>query len=58
MVVLVQPVVAAIAGWLLFAEALGPLQAAGGVVTLAGVALAQWSARPPRAPAANAPKPA
>lgn len=57
-VVLIQPVVAAIAGWLLFAEALGPLQAFGGVVTLAGVALAQWSARPPRTPAANAPKPA
>ncbi len=57
-VVLIQPVVAAIAGWLLFAEALGPLQALGGAVTLAGVALAQWSARPPRAPAANAPKPA
>ncbi|MDX5392185.1 MAG: hypothetical protein LPJ86_00005, partial [Caulobacteraceae bacterium] len=56
-VVLIQPLVAAIAGWILFAEALGPLQALGGVITLAGVALAQWSARPPRAPAANAPRP-
>jgi len=56
-VVLIQPLVAAIAGWLLFSEALGPVQALGGVITLAGVALAQWSARPPRAPAANAPKP-
>jgi len=56
-VVLIQPLVAAIAGWILFSEALGPVQALGGAVTLAGVALAQWSARPPRAPAANAPKP-
>ncbi|MDX5394507.1 MAG: DMT family transporter [Caulobacteraceae bacterium] len=56
-VVLIQPLVAAIAGWILFAEALGPLQALGGVITLAGVALAQWSARPPRTPAANAPRP-
>lgn len=56
-VVLIQPVVAAAAGWLLFAEALGPLQALGGAVTLAGVALAQWSARPPRVPAASAPRP-
>lgn len=56
-VVLIQPLVAAIAGWILFSEALGPVQALGGAITLAGVALAQWSARPPRAPAANAPKP-
>ncbi|MFL5295148.1 MAG: DMT family transporter [Phenylobacterium sp.] len=45
-VVLVQPVVAAYAGWLLFGEALGPLQAAGAVVALGGVVLAQWAARP------------
>lgn len=45
-VVLVQPVVATYAGWLLFGEALGPLQAAGAVVALAGVVLAQWAARP------------
>ncbi|WP_333587102.1 DMT family transporter [Phenylobacterium sp.] len=45
-VVLIQPLVAAIAGWILFAEALGPLQALGGAITLGGVALAQWSARP------------
>lgn len=56
-VVLIQPLVAAIASWILFSEALGPVQALGGAITLAGVALAQWSARPPRAPAANAPKP-
>ena len=45
-VVLVQPVVAAYAGWLIFGEALGPLQAAGAAVALAGVVLAQWAARP------------
>ena len=47
-VVLVQPVVATYAGWLLFGEALGPLQAAGAVVALAGVVLAQWATRPKR----------
>jgi drug/metabolite transporter (DMT)-like permease len=45
-VVLVQPVVATYAGWLLFGEALGPLQAAGAVVALAGVVAAQWASRP------------
>jgi drug/metabolite transporter (DMT)-like permease len=45
-VVLVQPVVATYAGWLLFGEGLGPLQAAGAVVALAGVVLAQWASRP------------
>jgi drug/metabolite transporter (DMT)-like permease len=48
-VVLAQPVVAACAGWLLFGEALGPLQAVGAAVALAGVVLAQWAARPPGA---------
>jgi len=45
-VVLVQPVVAALFGWVLFAEALGPWQALGGAVALAGVVLAQWASRP------------
>ena len=36
-----EPVVAAILGWLILAEALGPLQAAGCVIILAGVWLAQ-----------------
>jgi drug/metabolite transporter (DMT)-like permease len=45
-VVLVQPVVATYAGWLLFGEALGPLQAAGAGVALGGVVLAQWASRP------------
>lgn len=44
-VVLVQPVVAAWLGWLLFAEAIGPLQGLGAAMTLAGVVLAQWASR-------------
>ena len=44
-VVLVQPVVAALLGYLLFAEAIGPLQGLGAAITLAGVVLAQWAAR-------------
>lgn len=51
-VVLIQPVVAALLGWALFAEALGPWQALGGGVALAGVVLAQWAARPKPAQAA------
>lgn len=37
---LVQPVVAAGVGWMLFGQALGPLQLAGALLVLAGVALA------------------
>jgi len=44
-VVLVQPAVAAALGWMLFGEALGPLQALGGAVALSGVVLAQWASR-------------
>jgi len=40
-VVLAQPVVAAVFGWILFSEALTPLQMLGGVLTLAGVIIAQ-----------------
>jgi drug/metabolite transporter (DMT)-like permease len=40
-VVLAQPVVAAAAGWILFSETLTPLQMLGGVLTLAGVVIAQ-----------------
>jgi drug/metabolite transporter (DMT)-like permease len=40
-VVLVQPVVAAICGWIAFGEGLSPLQALGGALALAGVAVAQ-----------------
>lgn len=42
-VVLIQPVVAAILGWLLFNEMFGAWQAAGAALALAGVILAQWS---------------
>lgn len=44
-VVLIQPIVAAWLGWILFAEPIGPLQALGAAVTLGGVILAQWSSR-------------
>lgn len=44
-VVLIQPVVAALLGWLLFSEALGPLQALGGAVALFGVVLSQAASR-------------
>jgi len=42
-VVLVQPVVAALLGWAAFGEAVAPLQALGAAVALAGVAIAQRS---------------
>ena len=45
-VVLVQPVVAAWLGYVLFCEAIGPMQALGAAVALAGVVLAQWASRP------------
>jgi drug/metabolite transporter (DMT)-like permease len=44
-VVLVQPVVAAWLGWVLFFEPIGPLQGVGAAVTLLGVILAQWASR-------------
>jgi drug/metabolite transporter (DMT)-like permease len=44
-VVLVQPVVAAILGYVLFAEHIGPLQGLGAAVTLGGVILAQRASR-------------
>lgn len=44
-VVLIQPVVAAWLGYVLFAEPIGPLQGLGAAVTLGGVILAQWSSR-------------
>ena len=45
-VVLVQPVVAAILGWVLFGEVFGPGQMLGGAIALVGVILAQRAARP------------
>lgn len=38
---LLQPAVAALLAWIVFAEPLGPLQATGGVVVLAGIVLAR-----------------
>ncbi|MGE5501575.1 MAG: EamA family transporter, partial [Ignavibacteriales bacterium] len=53
-VVLIQPVVAAFLGWVLFGEAVGPMQAAGAALALAGVAIAQWAAaRTPPSPLAG-----
>jgi drug/metabolite transporter (DMT)-like permease len=46
-VVLIQPVVAALLGWLLFREAVTGLQALGAAVALGGVILAQWASRRP-----------
>jgi len=43
--VLVQPVVAAMLGWLLFDELFSAGQTAGAVVALTGVLLAQWTSR-------------
>jgi drug/metabolite transporter (DMT)-like permease len=45
LVVLVQPVVAAIAGWAAFGERLTPMQALGGAIALGGVAIAQTAGR-------------
>ena len=42
-VVLIQPVVAAFLGWLLFAEAVNGMQATGAALALLGVAIAQWA---------------
>ena len=43
---LIQPVGAALLAWLLLAEPLGPLQALGGAVVLAGVLVARFASRP------------
>lgn len=43
--VLIQPVVAALLGWLLFAETMTAAQMLGGAAVLTGVVLAQWSSR-------------
>ena len=50
--VLIQPVVAALLGWALFAETMTAAQFAGAAALLAGVVLAQWSARVKPGPAA------
>jgi len=43
-VVLAQPVLTAVLGWLIFAESMTPLQVLGGALALAGVAVAQLAA--------------
>jgi drug/metabolite transporter (DMT)-like permease len=43
-VVLVQPVLSALLGWVIFAEPMAPLQVLGGAVALSGVVLAQLAA--------------
>ena len=49
--VLIQPIAAAVLGWLLFAETLTLVQAIGGGVVLGAIVLAQWSAaKPPGRP--------
>jgi drug/metabolite transporter (DMT)-like permease len=42
---LIQPLTAAIAAWVLFAEKLGPLQTAGGVLLLSGIYLSKRGSR-------------
>jgi drug/metabolite transporter (DMT)-like permease len=43
--ILIQPIVAAGLGWLIFGEVLAPIQALGGALVLAAIVLAQVSAR-------------
>jgi drug/metabolite transporter (DMT)-like permease len=43
--ILVQPIVAAVLGWMVFGETLGPVQALGGALVLGAVVLAQASSR-------------
>ncbi|WP_304176164.1 DMT family transporter [Phenylobacterium aquaticum] len=51
-VVLIQPVVAALLGWWIFGELFGHLQMLGAGIALSGVVLAQWASRArPVAPA-------
>ena len=51
--VLVQPVVAAILGWILFDELFSTWQTIGAAVALAGVVLAQWAPREKQTPTRN-----
>ena len=43
--ILIQPIVAAALGWIIFGETLAPIQALGGALVLAAIVLAQWSNR-------------
>jgi len=55
--ILIQPVVVALLGWLIFAESLTPLQALGGAVVLMAVVLAQWASTQQKGAEAVAPAP-
>jgi drug/metabolite transporter (DMT)-like permease len=55
--VLIQPVVAAMLGWWLFAETMTPAQLGGAAALLAGVVLAQWSAAKKKGAGAEAAAP-
>ena len=44
--ILIQPIFAALLGWIVFGETLAPVQALGGALVLAAIVLAQWSNRP------------
>ncbi|MGV3580463.1 DMT family transporter [Brevundimonas sp.] len=44
--ILIQPIVAAALGWLIFGETLSPIQALGGALVMGAIVLAQWSNRP------------
>ena len=44
--ILIEPLTAAILGWIWLGEALGVLQAVGGVIVLAGIAVARWASGP------------
>lgn len=57
-VVLIQPVVAAVIAWLAFGETITPVQGLGGLLVLAGVVLAQHVARKTTGATAEAPAPA
>jgi len=50
LVILIEPVTAAILGWVWLGEALGPLQALGGVIVLAGILAARGASGPSREP--------
>jgi drug/metabolite transporter (DMT)-like permease len=43
---LIQPVAAAIFAWIILGEAIGPVQAAGGVIVIAGILVARRASRP------------
>lgn len=57
LIILIQPVVAAAAGWIIFAEALVPMQWLGAALVLAGVYAAQRFRPPASTPGAGGAKP-